>query len=131
MKVGRIVESDFNRVQPEQTLGELVEVVAKSHRNVFPVVNAEGELEGVIMLDGIREVMFRQELYNQLTCEEIMRQPAAIIHPDESMYEVMKKFDETGAWNLPVIDNGKYAGFISKSSIFTRYREKLISNTAE
>jgi CIC family chloride channel protein len=60
-----------------------------------------------------------------------MRQPAAIIHPDESMYEVMKKFDETGAWNLPVIDNGKYAGFISKSSIFTRYREKLISNTTE
>lgn len=131
MKVGRIVESDFNQVQPEQTLGELVDIVAKSQRNVFPVVNTEGQLEGVIMLDGIREVMFRQELYNQLTCEEIMRQPAAIIHPDESMYEVMKKFDETGAWNLPVIDNGKYAGFISKSSIFTRYREKLISNTAE
>jgi chloride channel protein, CIC family len=131
MKVSRTIETDFQTVAPQQTLGELVELVSKSHRNVFPVVNKDGQLEGVILLDTIRDVMFRQELYKLLTCEEIMRQPAAIVHPDESMYDVMKRFDETGAWNLPVIENGKYVGFISKSSIFSRYREKLIRNNQD
>lgn len=75
--------------------------------------------------------MFRRELYAQVTCEDIMKQPAAVIEPEESMYEVMKKFDETGAWNLPVIENGKYIGFISKSNIFTHYRDKLIKNSTD
>lgn len=131
LKVTRAVENDFQSVHPEQTLAELVELVSKSTRNIFPVVNKDGQLEGIIFLDNIRDVMFRQELYSKLTCEEMMRQPAAVVHPDESMYEVMKKFDETGAWNLPVIDAGKYAGFVSKSSIFSKYREKLIRNSAE
>lgn len=131
MKVAKIVESDFQSVTPEFTLGELVEVVSKSHRNIFPVVNAQQQLEGIIKLDDIRDIMFRHELYVKVTCEEIMKQPAAIIQPDESMYDVMKKFDETGAWNLPVIEAGKYVGFVSKSNIFTHYRDKLIKSTAE
>lgn len=131
LKVSRAIETDFDSVRPEQTLGELVEVVSKAHRNIFPVVNADGQLEGIILLDNIRDVMFRHELYDKINCEEIMRQPAAIVHPDESMYDVMKKFDETAAWNLPVIDDGKYAGFVSKSSIFSKYREKLIRNNPD
>lgn len=131
MKVSRNVESNFQTVAPEQTLGELIALISKSSRNIFPVVDKDGKLEGIIMLDNIRDVMFRQELYDKITCEELMRQPAAVIHPDESMYEVMKKFDETGAWNLPVIADGKYAGFISKSSIFSGYRDKLIRNSSD
>lgn len=131
MKVQRMIETDFHAVKPEDSLGELVALVSKSRRNIFPVVGSEGQLEGIILLDTIRDVMFRRELYDKLTCEEIMRQPAALVHPDESMYDVMKRFDETGAWNLPVIEDGKYIGFISKSSIFSRYREKLIRNSAE
>ena len=131
IRVAKIVESDFQTVAPGLTLGELVEVVAKSQRNVFPVVNADQQLEGVIKLDNIRDIMFRRELYAQVTCEDIMKQPAAVIEPEESMYEVMKKFDETGAWNLPVIENGKYIGFISKSNIFTHYRDKLIKNSTD
>lgn len=131
MKVTRAVETDFHPVLPTQTLGELVQLVSKSTRNIYPVVNSEEQLEGIIFLDNIRDVMFRQELYSKITCEELMRQPAAIVHPDESMYDVMKKFDETGAWNLPVIDNGKYAGFVSKSSIFSKYRDKLIRNNPD
>lgn len=131
IKVAKMIESDFQTVTPDLTLGELVEVVSKSQRNIFPVVNAEGQLEGIIKLDNIRDIMFRRELYLQVTCEDIMKQPAAVIEPDESMYDVMKKFDETGAWNLPVIENGKYIGFISKSNIFTHYRDKLIRSSAE
>jgi CIC family chloride channel protein len=131
IKVSKMVESDFQTVAPGLTLGELVELVAKSQRNIFPVVGSNNELEGVIKLDDIRDVMFRKELYDNVTCEEMMKQPAAIIQPDESMYDVMKKFDETGAWNLPVIEDGKYVGFVSKSNIFTHYRDKLIRNSME
>lgn len=131
MKVSRVVENDFQIVTPAQTLGELVEIVSRSKRNIFPVVGKDEKLEGIILLDNIRDVMFRQELYDKVTCEELMHQPAAIVQPDEAMFDVMKKFDETGAWNLPVIAEGKYAGFISKSSIFSGYRDKLIRNSPD
>lgn len=129
LKVAKIIETGFQPVKPDLNLGGLVDVVAHSTRNVFPVVNKDQELVGIIFLDTIREIMFKRELYNKVTVEQLMRPPAAIIHPDEEMYAVMKKFDETGAWNLPVVENGMYVGFISKSSIFTSYRDKLISST--
>jgi CIC family chloride channel protein len=131
MKVSRAIENDFQTVAPDETLGGLVQLVSKSKRNIFPVVGKEENLEGIILLDNIRDVMFRQELYDTISCSELMKQPAAVVHPDEPMYDVMKKFDETGAWNLPVIEDGKYVGFISKSSIFSGYRDKLIRNNPD
>ena len=126
LKVASIIENDFHTVNPSTSLGELIEIVAHSSRNIFPVVNADNELQGVVLLDNIREVMFKTELYNELHCSELMRHAASSVTSEESMHSVMKKFDETGAWNLPVIDQGKYKGFVSKSSIFSKYRKTLI-----
>jgi len=131
LKIRKLIETDFQPVRPEMKLGALVEVVAHSQRNIFPVVNDKEQLCGIIQLDFIREIMFKTELYETVTVEQLMRSPAALIQPEEDMYAVMKKFDETGAWNLPVVENGKYLGFISKSSIFTRYRNMLIKSTSE
>jgi len=128
LKVSVIIETDFHKVKPETKLGELVDVVAHSKRNIFPVVDDEGKLLGIILLDNIREVMFKTEFYETVFVKELMRQPAATVTSDESMRAVMKKFDETGAWNFPVIDDEKYIGFISKSSIFTKYRKLLIKS---
>ncbi len=131
LKVRKIVETEFQPVLPTLTLGELVGIVSKSQRNIFPVVNKDGNLEGIIMLDHIRSIMFRQEQYDKVTVQQLMRPPAAIVQPEEDMYTVMKKFDETGAWNLPVVENEMYIGFVSKSSIFTKYRSQLIKSTVE
>jgi len=128
MKTTMMVETDLRIVSPEATLGQMVNIIASSKRNIFPVVNYDEKLAGVIMLDDIREVMFKQELYDKILVKELMRKPPAIINAGESMQSVMKKFDETGAWNLPVVSGEKYLGFVSKSSIFTRYRERLISD---
>ena len=81
---------------------------------------------GVILLDNIREVMFKHELYEGTYCKELMRSPAAKVAVNESLHTVMRKFDETGAWNLPVISHGRYVGFVSKSSIFSKYRKVLV-----
>ncbi len=128
LKISSIIETDFHKIAPDATLGQLVEVVAHSSRNIFPVVDAENCLVGVIFLDTIREVMFKRDLYDSVLVKELMRKPAETVSPNEAMQSVMKKFDETGAWNFPVIDQGQYVGFISKSSIFSKYRKVLIKS---
>jgi CIC family chloride channel protein len=120
------VENDFIIIKPEATLGDLVKKVAKSKRNIFPVVNEEGMLNGIITLDHIRDIMFKPELYKEVKVESLMVQPLDCINFDDTMDVVMEKFSKTKAWNLPVIENEKYAGFVSKSKLFNAYRKMLI-----
>jgi CIC family chloride channel protein len=126
ISTSRLVETDFIKVFPLQTLGEFVKIIASSKRNIFPVVNDKNKLLGIIILDNVREVIFKPELYEKVLVKELMSMPPEIVAPYEPMESVMKKFDETGAWNLPVIDAGEYVGFISKSSVFSNYRNKLM-----
>ena len=120
------IEKDFSRVHPDDTLSELVKSVSKSKRNVFPVVDEDKILLGVVSLDNIREIMFRHEMYKTTFIRELMITPAASLSPSDSMETVLDKFKETGAWNLPVTDQGKYIGFVSKSRIFSAYRKVLV-----
>lgn len=131
ISTSRLVESDFIKVFPTQTLGEFVKIISSSKRNIFPVVNLQNKLLGIIVLDNVREVIFKHDLYEKVLVKELMSMPPEIVAPFEPMESVMKKFDETGAWNLPVINNGEYVGFISKSSIFSNYRNKLIDYSIE
>jgi CIC family chloride channel protein len=129
IKISSLLETNFTVVSSRALLGDLVEIISKSKRNLFPVVNQENELVGIITLDDIREIMFKTELYDKTTVAELMSMPPATISTISTMEQAMKKFDETGAWNLPVVENGLYVGFISKSSVFTSYRTKLKTNT--
>lgn len=127
----KIVEKDLLLIDPEASLNELVQLVKTSKRNVFPVVNEENELQGIITLDDIRDIMFDQEKREMIQVKSLMRTPPASVSPTENMESVMSKFEVTGAWNLPVIEEGKYFGFISKSRIFNTYRKKLIRQQKE
>lgn len=131
MNMDDVIESNFIAVRPDYTLGEMLHSsVAKSSRNIFPVLNSEGGLIGIILLDDIREFMFNQEVYSQLLVKNLMHAPPEqIFYEKDSMKVVMKKFQDSGAWNLPVIREGKYIGFISKSKLLTAYRRKLIYYT--
>ena len=127
----KIVEKDLLTITPEATLNDLVVLVKKSKRNIFPVVNDDNQLEGIVTLDDIREMMFDEESRQNVIIQTIMTKPPTSVSPQEKMQSVMNKFETTQAWNLPVIDDGKYVGFISKSRIFNAYRTKLIRQTAE
>lgn len=127
----KVMETDLMLVKPNATLGEMVELVKKSKRNIFPVVNDQGALEGIVTLDDIREIMFDTEKYQNVVIKAIMQAPPAFVSPQEKMQSVMNKFELTQAWNLPVIEEGKYLGFVSKSRIFNAYRTKLIMHTKE
>ncbi|MBS2100258.1 chloride channel protein [Carboxylicivirga linearis] len=126
MRLDKVLETEFKTVYPEMTLGDFTKVVSSSKRNIFPVVDHADQLQGVILLAEIRGIIFNHDLYNETTVEELMEMPPAIIEHDENMDNVMKKFEETGAWNLPVVENGRYLGFVSKSKIFSVYRRVLI-----
>ena len=132
LKVADVIEKDFMRVNPDMELGALTSVVAKTRRNIFPVVDAGNRLVGILYLDDIRHVMFRQELYHRFNVASLMREAPERLSIEEPMEAVMRKFEETGAWNLPVEDvTGEYIGFISKSAIFTAYRKTLLEFTSD
>lgn len=127
MNLESVVETDFEKVTPDMDLGAMVKVVSKAHRNMFPVVDGRGVLLGIVILDDIRNIMFRQELYHRFYVDRFMTSPPARILLEDSMEDVMRKFDETKAWNLPVVDKeGIYKGFLSKSRILNSYRQMLV-----
>lgn len=127
MKMENVVEKDFVTVHPEMDLGELVKAISTSHRNVFPVTDKNGVLLGIVLLDDIRNIMFRQELYHRFTVNKLMTSVPARLFDTDSMEQVMKTFDDTKAWNLPVVDrDSRYLGFVSKSKIFNSYRQVLV-----
>lgn len=127
MKMENVIENDFQQVSPETDLGELVKVISQAKRNLFPVVDKHGKLQGVVLLDNIRNIMFRQELYHRYTASKLMSSVPAKLFIDDSMERVMHTFDDTQAWNLPVVDEkGTYIGFVSKSKILSTYRQLLV-----
>ena len=128
MNVGSVIETDFIAVRPDMSLGDVVkEAIAKSSRSMFPVVDTEGVLLGIVLVDNIRNIMFRPELYERFRVSRFMVSPPARIVNDMPMEKIMHIFDDTKAWNLPVVDTeGKYIGFVSKSKIFNAYREVLV-----
>lgn len=131
MTLDSVIEKDFIALHPEMTLGEmLTEGVSKSNRNLFPVTDSQNRFVGIILLDDIRSVMFDQSLYESTRVETFMHQaPDYIVYEKDGMHAVMKKFQDSKAWNLPVIKDNKYYGFVSKSKLLTAYRNELLNFT--
>ncbi len=132
MSMTDIIETEFKPVRPDMYLGQLVKTIARSKRNLFPVVDDDGRLVGVVSLESIRNIMFRPELYKRFKVQKLMELPPARLSVKDNMDTVMRQFDETGAWNLPVEDeDGRYMGFVSKSKIFGAYRDVLLELSDE
>ena len=127
LKVNDVIETDFSTIKIDDTLGQLVEVVSDSSRNIFPVVDSKGRFQGYVSLEDIRKDMFRTDEYENMHVFNFMRSADAYVYDDESMDSVMRKFERTSAWNLPVVrrSDRAYIGFVSKSKIFSAYRDEL------
>jgi chloride channel protein, CIC family len=125
LDIDRVIETDLKTVKPNSSLRELVKVISNSKRNIFPVTDNEQHLIGVILLDNIRDIIFNTEMYDKAKVENLMESPPTLIFYGEGMETVIDKFETTNSWNLPVIKDGKYYGFISKSKLFSVYRKRL------
>ena len=130
MQIDKLIETNFKAVFPEMLLGEMLKkAVANSTRNIFPVIDKKEEFLGIVLLDDIRPIMFDNEMYDKVDVQTIMKAAPEIIFYNDSVETVMQKFKESDAWNLPVVKDKKYVGFISKSKLLTAYRNKLIEVT--
>jgi len=125
LSVNELIERNFKTIEPDATLGDLVKLVSESNRNVFPVVDENNNFHGVITLDEIRHIMFKPEKYDKFKVEDLMFVPVAEVEPDENMEEVAKKFNKSGYYNMPVVKDGKYWGFVSRATVFSTYRKIL------
>jgi len=125
LNLQELLETNFSMVKPEDTLRLLVRVISISNRNTFPVVTKEGKLVGVVHLDHIRELIFNTKIYDTTTVKELMREPHAVDFKD-NLHTILQKFDETRQWNLPVVKDKIYKGFVSKARILSGYRSELI-----
>lgn len=126
MSLDSVIENTDEYLYPDMKLEDLVKRISDSRRDVFPVVNRQQELKGVVYLDNVRHIMFRQELYARFTVGELMSELPGRLSVNDSMEVVMCTFDRTKAWTLPVVDGqGVFVGFIRKSKVFTIYRQML------
>ena len=125
MEVSDLIEMNFQPISPDATLGDLVQVISKSQRNVFPVIDSEKHLLGVVWLNDIRHIVFKPELYDNTFVRDFMFMPQPSVSPGESMEEVAQKFQKSNHYNLPVLDNGIYVGFVSRANVFSKYRSLI------
>lgn len=122
-----VIERDLLPIHPDAQLKNLIDLVKISKRNIFPVVDQNGVLCGIITLDDFRSIMFDSEKQEKVLVRQLMQSPPEILSDVDNMQSAMEKFERSGAWNLPVVQNGQYLGFVSKSRIFNTYRKRLIS----
>lgn len=125
LKVSKLIETNFLTIHENATLGDLVKVISKSKRNIIPVIDDENTLLGIVFINDIREIMFNREKYESVYVNELMFMPSPLVTPEESMEDVAMKFKISNHYNLPVVDNGKYVGFVSRANVFSAYRNLL------
>lgn len=128
LDLSTLIETNFSTVRPDESLESLIKVISSSSRNTFPVINENNELVGIIHMDNIRNIIFNPEKHSNTLVTDLMGKPAAVIKLNENLHSVLKKFDDTNQWNLPVVDNNQYVGFVSKSSVLTKYRSELLKS---
>ncbi len=130
MNINKLLEKDFNPIDPNANLRELVKTVANSHRNIFPVVDKDGIFHGMIFLDQIRHIIFKPELYDDTLVSSLSYRPSKVVDLEDDMETVAHKFQHSGKYNLVVLDGEKYVGFVSRANVFSEYR-KLLQDFSE
>jgi len=125
MKVEKLLETNFKTVHPDASLGDLVKIVSESKRNIFPVIDIDNNFNGMVVLDDIRSIMFRPDLYDKTQVRNLMISPITTVDVNDTMEDVAQKFHKSGKYVLVVLDNGKYKGFVSRANVFSEYRKML------
>lgn len=125
MNVKELLETKFKTIHKDANLGELVKVITTSKRNVFPVVDDAGIFYGVVHLNDIRDVIFKPELYESIMVRSLMHAPMTSATMNDSMEDIVLKFQKTPQFNIVVLDEGKYIGFVSRANVFSKYRKML------
>lgn len=125
LKTEEFIDRYSQTINENAPVTELFELVKSGNKNIFAVINEDQVLRGILTLDDIRPYLFSNDEVSA-TIIQIMKAPPAIIRPEDQPLEILQTFDDTGVWNLPVVDSdNQFIGFISKSTILMSYRQLL------
>lgn len=123
-----MLQDQYESIGMDKKLKELVEIIKRSEKNIFAVVDGKDRFAGVIELNDVKQKLFQPEQFDRVSIKSLMKKPPAVLLVDNDMHTVMEKFDDTQSWYLPVLDKQrKFIGFISKTKLFNKYREILAS----
>jgi CIC family chloride channel protein len=121
-----LVQDNYDCISLDKKLKDLVEIVKRSEKNIFAVVDNKDRFVGIIELNDIKQRLFQPEQFDKVPISSLMKRPSAILQQDQDMHTVMEKFDITQSWYLPILNKDrKFIGFISKTKLFNKYREIL------
>ncbi|MCX7862451.1 MAG: chloride channel protein [Bacteroidales bacterium] len=131
MNVAQLIETNFLPIKPDNSLRDLISVIAKSKRNIYPVVDENNMLIGLVYLDHIKHIIFNDKFYDTMKVSDLYVMPENVIQLNDPMSKVMKIFQKTDAYNLPVVDRGKYVGFLSKATVMSAFQQKVYHQSDE
>ena len=120
-----LIENDYVPVKQTDTLRTLLKALMKSKRNIFPVLSDDGAIVGIVRVDNIRPFILDTELYDMVLVFDIMSPTGPALEATDSLHDATRLFESLRVWNLPVVENGKYLGFVSKAGVFDSYRKML------
>jgi CIC family chloride channel protein len=130
IKTEELLEKDLVRVHPEMLLKDIIPLIKKSSRNYFPVENRKsGVFMGMVFFKDIKQYLFNSDLLNSIIVEEVMQTEVDTVSLSDTVVEILNRFDSTESWSLPVLENNRFLGLISKSSILDHYRRELKAQT--
>lgn len=125
MQVENHIEKNFKTIHPEDSLRQLTQTISKSNRNIYPVVDKDEKFLGIVFLDHIKHLIFKPDLYDTTFVRDLSFMPSVVITPEDTMEDVVNKFQTSGNFNIVVVKDNKYLGFVSRANIFSAYRKKL------
>jgi CIC family chloride channel protein len=127
MHTDDLIEADHTIIDEEMPLTDVVNMIMRSDKNIFPVVTKENKFTGIIKTDDIKKYMLDPESQVELVAGDVQSAASAMILDKEPVSNVMKKFEEAEAWILPVVDERlQYRGFITRTRLFEKYREQIL-----
>lgn len=128
IRLDEMLQDKYDSISIDLKLRDLVELVKRSEKNIYAVHDTKGRFAGIIELNDIKQQLFQPERFDATTIRSLTKQPRAILYQNQDMHIVMEKFDVSQSWYLPVLGTDrKFAGFISKTKLFNKYREILAS----
>jgi CIC family chloride channel protein len=125
LRMESLIEKNFLTLKEDATLRDLVNIISKSSRTIYVVVDDDDNLKGIVWLDHVKHIMFNRDLYDSVYVKDLMYMPSPVIEWGMSVRQIAELFETTDHYNLLVVKDGKYIGFISKAKVFSTYRKLL------
>jgi CIC family chloride channel protein len=134
LSVGEVMSRRVETVPENMSLGNFARFIEQTHHTNFPLVNAAGELTGIISVQDFMGVVFEKDLLDLVVVKELATTEVITVHAEEDLDTAMRRIGYRNIEQLPVVDREnrrKLYGIISRRDMVSAYNRALMSRTLE